>query len=59
MVLHSHIFLLSVFALCVSVVAAALLKDGVREQVRTGARIFGGLVVGAIALGWLLYFLPL
>jgi hypothetical protein len=59
MALHSHILIMAVFAVCVGAVAGVLLKDEVREQVRTGGAIAGGLVGMAIVVGWLLYFLPL
>ena len=43
------------FAACVSTVFGTLLRDAPRDQVRLGGRIFAGLVVGAYALGWLMY----
>ena len=55
----SHLLLLIVFALLVSLVFAALLRDDPREQLRTGALMFGAFLVAAVALGWLLYPLPL
>jgi heme A synthase len=55
----SHLLLLIVFALLVSAVFAALLRDDPRAQLRTGGVMFGGFVVAAIVLGWLLYPLPL
>lgn len=57
--MHSHFLLLILFALFVSVVFAVLLRDDLREQVRFGAMLFGGFVVGAVVLGWLMYPLPL
>ena len=57
--MHSHFLLLILFALFVSVVFAVLLRDDVREQVRFGAMLFGGFVVGAFVFGWLMYPLPL
>lgn len=54
----THLGLMIVFALFVSVVFAALLRDDPREQLRLGATMFGGLVGGAILVGWLLYPLP-
>lgn len=54
----THLGLMIVFALFVSVVFAALLRDDPREQVRLGAKMLGGLVGGAIIVGWLLYPLP-
>jgi len=55
----SHFFYLTVFSLLVSAVFAALLRDRPREQLRTGALMFGGFLAAAIVLGWLMYPLPL
>lgn len=55
----SHVFLLVVFALFVSIVFATLLRDDPRDQLRTGARMFAGFVAAALVLGWLMYPLPL
>ena len=55
----SHVGLMAVFALFVSVVFATLMRDEPREQLRFGARLFGAFLLGGIALGWLLYPLPL
>lgn len=57
--MHSHFLLLILFALFVSVVFAALLRDEPRAQVRLGAIMFGGFVLGAVVLGWLMYPIPL
>ena len=57
--MSSHILLLIVFAFFVSAVFAALGRDEPRQQLRTGALMFGGFVIAAIVLGWLLYPLPL
>ena len=54
----THVGLMVVFALFVSVVFATLLRDEPKEQIRLGAKMFAGLVGGAIAAGWLLYPLP-
>ena len=54
----SHLLLLIVFALLVSAVFAALSRDEPREQLRTGAMMFGAFVAAAIVLGWLMYPLP-
>ena len=43
------------FAACVSVVFGTLLRDRPADQMRLGGRIFGALVIGAYAVGWLLY----
>jgi hypothetical protein len=55
----SHLAVLTVFALLVSSVFAALMKDTPREQLRSGAMMFTGFLATAIVLGWLMYPLPL
>jgi hypothetical protein len=57
--LNSHLLLLVVFALCVSIVFAALMRDEMDEQVRLGMKMFGGMVVTALILGWLMYPFPI
>jgi hypothetical protein len=44
-----------VFAACVAAVFGTLLRDQPRDQLRLGLRVFAGLVLGAYALGWILY----
>ena len=56
--MSSHLGAMIVFALLVSVVFAALMRDEPAEQVRLGLRLFGGLVGGGILAGWLLYPIP-
>lgn len=56
--MSSHLAAMVVFAVFVSVVFAALMRDEPREQLRFGLRLFGGLVAGGILAGWLLYPLP-
>ena len=55
----SHLGLLILFAVFVSLVFAVLMRDEPKEQARFGLRLFGGFVGAAIGLSWLLYFLPL
>jgi hypothetical protein len=55
----SHVGLMAVFALFVSVVFATLMRDEPAEQLRLGAQMFAGLVGGGILAAWLLYPLPL
>jgi hypothetical protein len=55
----SHFVLLSVFAFFVSLVFAVLLRDEPGAQLRTGALMFVGFLVAAVAIGWLMYPLPL
>ena len=55
----THVGLMALFALFVSIVFATLMRDEPREQLLLGARMFAGFVVGGILVGWLLYPLPL
>ncbi len=55
----SHLGLMIVFALFVSVVFGTLMRDEPREQVRFGAQLFTAFVLGGVALGWILNFFPL
>jgi heme/copper-type cytochrome/quinol oxidase subunit 4 len=54
----SHFLLMALYALFVSVVFAVLLRDQPREQLKTGAMMFGGFIAAAFVLGWLMYPLP-
>jgi len=51
----SHLGAMVLFAACVSAVFGALLRDEARDEVRLAVRIFLGLVLGAYALGWIMY----
>lgn len=55
----THVGLMMLFSLFVSIVFATLMRDDAGEQLRLGARMFGGFVLGGILVGWLLYPLPL
>ena len=55
----SHFLLMALYAFFVSVVFAVLLRDQPREQLKTGAMMFGGFIAAAFVLGWLMYPLPL
>jgi hypothetical protein len=57
--MQSHLLLLIIFALFVSIVFAVIARDDVRGQVMFGSKMFGGLVGAALVLGWLMYPLPL
>jgi hypothetical protein len=57
--MDSHILLLTLFGFFVSLIFAVIAKDDVKEQLRFGALMFGGFVVSAIVLGWLMYPFPL
>ena len=54
----SHFWLMALFAFFVSLVFAVLLRDEPREQLKTGAMMFGGFIVAAYIVGWLMYPLP-
>jgi hypothetical protein len=55
----SHVLWLTVFAFLVSLVFAVLLRDTPREQLRTGAQMFGAFLGAALLLGWLMFPFPL
>ena len=55
----SHLSLLLLFAVFVSVVFAVLMRDTPVEQLRFGLRLLGGFVGAALVLSWLMYPLPL
>ena len=57
--MSSHLLLLVLFALLVSAVFAALTRDEPHAQLRAGAKMFGGFILAAIVLGWLMFPLPL
>ena len=57
--MKSHLLLMVLFALFVSLVFAVIAKDDVRDQVRLGGVMFGGFMVAAVVLGWLMYPFPL
>ena len=55
----SHLFLLVLFAFFVSLVFAVLMRDDARSQLRFGGIVFGGFVLSAVLLGWIMYPFPL
>jgi hypothetical protein len=55
----SHLLLLVLFSFFVSIVFALISKDDTREQLRFGGMLFGGFIIAAIVLGWLMYPFPL
>ena len=57
--MQSHFALLATFAFFVSLVFALLTKDDPGEQLRFGGLLFAGFLASALALGWLMYPLPL
>lgn len=57
--MHSHLFLLALFAFFVSLVFAVIAKDDVAGQLRFGGLMFIGFLASALALGWLMYPFPI
>jgi hypothetical protein len=55
----SHLGLMVIFALFVSIVFATLMRDEPKEQLTFGARMLAGFVGAGVVIGWLLYPLPL
>ena len=55
----THLGLMVLFALFVSVVFATLMRDEPREQLLFGARLVARFIGAGLAIGWLLYPLPL
>lgn len=51
----SHFLLMVVFSLFVAVVFAFLMREEPREQLKFGALVFGGFIVSALVLGWLMF----
>ena len=56
--MQSHFVLMLIFSLCVSTVFAGLLRERAGEQLVIGAKMFGGLLVAALVLGWLMLPFP-
>jgi hypothetical protein len=55
----SHAGLMAIFAVMVSIVFAALMRDSAADQARFALRLIGAFLGAGILLGWLLYPLPL
>ena len=55
----THLGLMLLFSVFVSTVFAVLMRDEPRDQLRFATRLFAGFVGAGIAIGWLLYPLPL
>jgi hypothetical protein len=54
----THFILMLVFALLVAVVFGVVSREGGRERVLYGLKIFSEFVVVGFALAWLLYWIP-
>lgn len=55
----SHLGLMAVFSVFVSIVFASLMRDEPGDQLRFGAKLFAGFIGAGVLIGWLLYPLPL
>lgn len=51
----SHIALMVTFAACVATVFATVMRGTPNAQLRMGIRVFGGLVLGAYVIGWVMF----
>ena len=54
----SHFLLMVIYAALVSVFFALLWRRGLREQGKLFLQMFLSMVVGGLALAWLMYFFP-
>ena len=57
--MQSHFVLMLMFAVCISAVFAALLREEVHEQLVLGAKMLGAMIVAALVLGWLMLPFPI
>jgi hypothetical protein len=55
----THLGLMALFSVFVSIVFAVLMRDEPVEQAKFGAQAFAGFMGAALVIGWLLYPLPL
>jgi len=55
----SHVAVLALFALLVSVVFAVLQRDEPAQQLRLAALLFAGFVGTGVVLGWLMLVFPI
>jgi hypothetical protein len=54
----SHLTLMALYAFLLSAFFALLWRRGAKLRLRLFLQIFGGLLGGALLLGWLMYFFP-
>lgn len=54
-----HFLVMTAFALIAGVVFGSVAKDTGRERLLYGLKVFAEFMVIGLALGWVLYFLPL
>ena len=55
----SHFGVMLIFAFLVSVVFATIANDAPKDQLTSGAKMFGLFVGAALVLGWLMRIFPL
>jgi hypothetical protein len=55
----THVGLMVLFAFFVSLVFAVIARDSPREQLTLGLKYFGAFVGVGLALGWLMFPLPI
>ncbi len=55
----SHLGLMVIFSVFVSVVFAALMRETPGDQFRFALRLIAGFIAAGIVIGWLLYPLPI
>ena len=56
--LQSHLLNLIVFSALVSIVFSLLMRNDARARARFAAMAFGGFVLSALVVGWLMYPFP-
>lgn len=54
----SHLTLMAIYAFLLSAFFSLLWRRGAKHRFRLFLQIFGGLMGGALLLGWLMYFFP-
>jgi len=57
--MRSHLVLMALFALFVSLVFSVLAKDTPRDQARLGGLMFAGFMLVGLAVAWLMFPFPL
>jgi hypothetical protein len=55
----NHFLVMMLFAALAAIVFGAISKDTNRERAIYGVKVFAEFVVIGLALGWVLYFIPL
>ena len=53
-----HFLVMTVFAILASAVFGAIAKDTSKERLIYGAKVFAEFMIIGLALGWILYFIP-